>query len=80
MRGRLGMPPLLEQLGLAELEHNPRNNRMRALTLSRTANTAFMVLNDVGPHDPLPSVAHGATVIVCSQDASQQATAVRGRR
>lgn len=33
MRGRFGMyvPPLLEALGLAELEHNPRNNRMRAL-------------------------------------------------
>ncbi len=32
-RGRLGMyvPPLLEALGLAELEHNPRNNRMRAI-------------------------------------------------
>jgi hypothetical protein len=32
MRGRFGMylPPLLEELGLAELEHNPRNNRMRA--------------------------------------------------
>ena len=31
-RGRFGMymPPLLEQLGLAEVEHNPRNNRMRA--------------------------------------------------
>jgi hypothetical protein len=30
-RGRFGMyvPPLLEHLGLAELEHNPRNNRMR---------------------------------------------------
>lgn len=29
---RLGMylPPLLEELGLAEVEHNPRNNRMRA--------------------------------------------------
>jgi len=25
------MPPLLEALGLAELEHEPRNNRMRAL-------------------------------------------------
>jgi hypothetical protein len=25
------MPPLLEALGLAELEHNPRNNRMRAI-------------------------------------------------
>jgi hypothetical protein len=33
MRGRFGMymPPLLEALGLAEVEHNPRNNRMRAL-------------------------------------------------
>ena len=32
-RGRFGMylPPLLEQLGLIELEHNPRNNRARAL-------------------------------------------------
>lgn len=31
-RGRFGMyvPPLLEHLRLAELEHNPRNNRMRA--------------------------------------------------
>jgi hypothetical protein len=30
--GRFGvyLPPLLEELGLAELEHNPRNNRMRA--------------------------------------------------
>jgi hypothetical protein len=33
LRGRFGMymPPLLEALGLAEMEHNPRNNRMRAL-------------------------------------------------
>lgn len=32
LRGRFGMymPPLLEVLGLAEVEHNPRNNRMRA--------------------------------------------------
>ncbi len=31
-RGRFGVyiPPLMEELGLAELEHNPRNNRMRA--------------------------------------------------
>ena len=31
-RGRFGVyvPPLLEALGLAEVEHNPRNNRMRA--------------------------------------------------
>jgi hypothetical protein len=33
LRGRFGMymPPLLEALGLAEVEHNPRNNRMRAV-------------------------------------------------
>ncbi len=32
-RGRFGMyiPPLLEALGLTEVEHNARNNRMRAL-------------------------------------------------
>ena len=31
-RGRFGMymPPLLEALGMAEVEHNPKNNRMRA--------------------------------------------------
>jgi hypothetical protein len=33
LRGRFGMymPPLLEVLGLAEVEHNLRNNRMRAI-------------------------------------------------
>lgn len=33
LRGRFGMyiPPLMEALGLAEVEHQPRNNRMRAL-------------------------------------------------
>ena len=33
LRGRFGMyvPPLLEVLGLAEVEHNPKNNRMRAI-------------------------------------------------
>ena len=32
-RGRFAMyiPPLMEELGLCELEHNPRNNRMRAI-------------------------------------------------
>ncbi len=32
-RGRFGMymPPLLEALGLADVEHNPKNNRMRAI-------------------------------------------------
>lgn len=32
LRGRFGMyvPPVLEALGLAEVEHAPRNNRMRA--------------------------------------------------
>jgi hypothetical protein len=33
LRGRFGMyvPPLLEALGLAEVEHNAKNNRMRAV-------------------------------------------------
>ena len=32
LRGRFAVyvPPVLEALGLAEVEHNPRNNRMRA--------------------------------------------------
>ena len=32
-RGRFGMylPPLLEELGLAEVSHDARNNRMRAI-------------------------------------------------
>lgn len=32
-RGRFGMyiPPLMEALGLAQLEHNPKNNRMKAI-------------------------------------------------
>jgi hypothetical protein len=33
LRGRFGnyVPPILEALGLAEVEHNARNNRMRAI-------------------------------------------------
>ncbi|HEY5157106.1 MAG TPA: hypothetical protein VII93_03995 [Anaerolineales bacterium] len=33
LRGRFGMyiPPLMEALGLAKVEHNAKNNRMRAL-------------------------------------------------
>ena len=33
LRGRFAnyVPPMLERLGLAEVEHNARNNRMRAL-------------------------------------------------
>jgi len=33
LRGRFAnyVPPVLEALGLAEVEHNPRNNRMRAI-------------------------------------------------
>jgi len=33
LRGRFGMyvPPVMEALGLAEVEHTPRNNRMRSL-------------------------------------------------
>jgi hypothetical protein len=32
LRGRFGnyVPPVMEWLGLAEVEHNPKNNRMRA--------------------------------------------------
>jgi hypothetical protein len=32
LRGRFGMyvPPVLEAMGMAEVEHNPKNNRMRA--------------------------------------------------
>ena len=32
LRGRFGMyvPPVMETLGLAEVEHNPKNNRMKA--------------------------------------------------
>jgi hypothetical protein len=32
-RGRFGVyiPPLMEALGLAEVEHNPKNNRMKAI-------------------------------------------------
>jgi hypothetical protein len=32
LRGRFGVyiPPLMEELGLSEVEHNPRNNRIRA--------------------------------------------------
>jgi hypothetical protein len=34
LRGRFAnyVPPVLERLGLAEVEHNARNNRMRALS------------------------------------------------
>ena len=37
LRGRFGMyvPPVLEALGLAEVEHQPKNNRMRALGKKR---------------------------------------------
>ncbi len=33
LRGRFGMyvPPLMEALGLAEVTHDPKNNRMRAI-------------------------------------------------
>jgi len=32
LRGRFGMyvPPVMEAMGLAEVEHNPKNNRMKA--------------------------------------------------
>jgi hypothetical protein len=38
LRGRFGtyLPPILERLGLAEVEHNPRHNRMRAISQTPT--------------------------------------------
>ena len=37
LRGRFGMyvPPVLEALGLAEVEHNAKNNRMRAIAKTK---------------------------------------------
>src|SRR5208337_5692603 len=37
LRGRFGMyvPPVLEALGLAEVEHNPKSNRMRAVATGK---------------------------------------------
>ncbi len=37
LRGRFGnyVPPVMEVLGLAEVEHNARNNRMRAIANGR---------------------------------------------
>jgi hypothetical protein len=37
LRGRFGMyvPPVLEALGLAEVEHNPKGNRMRAVARAK---------------------------------------------
>ncbi len=37
LRGRFGvyLPPLLEALGLVELEHNARNNRVRAVEAAK---------------------------------------------
>ena len=37
LRGRFGMylPPVLEALGVAEAEHNPKNNRMRAVARAK---------------------------------------------
>ena len=37
-RGRFGMylPPLLEALGLVELTHDAKNNRVRAMSVGRT--------------------------------------------
>ena len=45
LRGRFGnyVPPVLEALGLAEVEHNARNNRMRALYAPRAAGAAHAV-------------------------------------
>ena len=41
LRGRFGnyVPPVLEALGLAEVEHNARNNRMRAVATAAATTT-----------------------------------------
>ena len=41
LRGRFGVyvPPLMEALGLCELEHQPKNNRMRARQASTRASS-----------------------------------------
>ncbi len=48
LRGRFAMyvPPVLERLGIAELEHKPRGNRMRAVVPSPGISPAVSELSD----------------------------------
>jgi hypothetical protein len=61
LRGRFGMyvPPLMEALGLAEVERNPRHNRMRGnlreTAPNRTGRGLFY--RSVRPPRPLPDSA-----------------------
>ena len=69
-RGRFGMyiPPVLEALGLVELEHNPRNNRVRGDSrLTRT-------------HSPRSSSSTGTSMDCSSTSASFASTSgsIRG--
>lgn len=49
LRGRFSMymTPLLEAPGLAEVEHNPKNNRMRAKWKTKRAPPALFDLLDL---------------------------------
>jgi hypothetical protein len=63
LRGRFGnyVPPVLEALGMAEVGHNPRNNRMRAS-------------NAYGRYSPTPRVtAPGTALSSASRDRSPTA-------
>jgi hypothetical protein len=48
LRGRFAMyvPPVMERLGLAEVEHNPRGNRMRAVIPSPGVSPVVRALNE----------------------------------
>jgi hypothetical protein len=46
-------PPVLELLGLVELEHNARNNRVRAIkTLAKTVARSFAARDGTGSAEP----------------------------
>ena len=53
-RGRFGnyVPPVLEVLGLAEVEHTPRNNRMRALSCRTSGSNWVGTLHAVVSVEP----------------------------
>ena len=50
LRGRVGMyiPPLMEELGRAEVEHNPLNNRMRAVCAVQVLSRSGYLLSPTG--------------------------------
>ena len=61
LRGRFGnyVPPVLEALGMAEVEHNPRNNRMRTRcwpSVTTSPATSMPPSNASGRCSPTPRV------------------------